>query len=226
MNGRTLLISGLAALAIAASPTVFAQTSGEGSDHHPADSSASQQPGSSGAQAQGVPMGPGMMMGPGQWGPGMMEGRGTAPNRMGYWGAAPGGMGYMGMGPGGMGYMGMGPGRMGHMGMGPGMMGGGMMYPGMMMGHHPHHEMMGHGMGHHGLMMGGWVHGRGLSLSADDVKRVVDGRLALRGLKHLKAGPVKIVDDATATADIVTKDGSLAVRLRVDRNTGFAVITE
>ncbi len=76
------------------------------------------------------------------------------------------------------------------------------------------------------MMMGGWSHGRRLSLSAEDVKRIVDGRLALRGLKHLKAGPVKIVDDDTASADVVTKDGSLAVRLRVNRNTGYAVITE
>ncbi|HSR54723.1 MAG TPA: hypothetical protein VLN73_00675, partial [Alphaproteobacteria bacterium] len=121
----------------------------------------------------------------------------------------------------------MGPGMMGRGMMGPGMMGAGMMHPGMMMGHHPHHGMMGPWMmGGHGMMMGGWPRGRRVHLSADDVKRIVDGRLAWRGLKHLKVGTVKVVDDDTASADIVTKEGSLAVRLRVDRNTGHAAIVE
>ena len=208
MHGRTLLIFGLAALAIAASPNVFAQTSGgasgPASDHHPGQPQAAEKVPAS-PQGQGAPMGPGMMMrqgqmGPGKMGPGMMMGQGQ-------------------MGPGLM----MGPGMM----MGSGMIGAGMMHPGMMMGHHRHHGMMGPWMmGRHGMMMGGWGHGRRLSFSAQDVKRIVDGQLALRGLKHLKAGPVKIVDGDTASADVVTKDGSLALRLRVDRNTGYAVIAE
>jgi hypothetical protein len=131
------------------------------------------------------------------------------------------------MGPGMMQQPGMmGPGMMrggrGMMGPGmmqqPGMMGPGMMRGGrsMMMGHH----------GHHGPMMGAWGQGRRIYLSTDDVKRIVDGQLAWRGLKRLKVGAVKVVNNDTVAADIVTKDGSLAVRLHVDRHTGRAVIAD
>ena len=108
----------------------------------------------------------------------------------------------------------MGPqthGRGMHMGsgmMGPGMMGRGMMGSGMM------------------GMMGQRGHMRDRNLSADDVKRVLDGRLAWQGLKRLKVGKTKVVDDDTVAAEIITKENSLVVRLKVDRHTGHAVIAD
>jgi hypothetical protein len=138
----------------------------------------------------------GSPMGPGMMGPGMMMGPGQ-----------------------------MGPGMMMRQGqMSPGMMmgGRGMMGPGMMMGHHAHHGMT----GHHGMMMGLWSRGRGIYLSANDIRRIVDGQLAWRGLKRLKVGAVKVVNNDTVAADIVTREGSLAVRLHVDRRTGRAVMAD
>jgi len=158
------------------------------------------------AQAHG-PQGPGMGYG---MGPGMMMGP-----HMGY------GMGTgMMMGP-GMGY-GMGPGMM----MGPGMGYG--MGPGMMMGPH-----MGYGMGP-GMMMGphmGYGRGYGMGpgmmgepgkdLSADDVKQMLENRLAWRRNPNLKLGKVEEKDADTITAEIVTKEGSLVRRYSINRHTGW-----
>ncbi|MCB1744730.1 MAG: hypothetical protein KDK91_30470, partial [Gammaproteobacteria bacterium] len=95
--------------------------------------------------------------------------------------------------------------------MGPGMMGQGMIGPGMM-----DPGMMGHGMMHGGV--GHWRGDR--SFSADEIRRVIDGQIALRGLQRLKVGAVEAADDSTYTVDIVTSDDSLALRLTVDKATG------
>jgi hypothetical protein len=162
--------------------------------HHP------QQP----AQ-QGMPMQPGMM-GPGMMGPGMM---------------GPGMMGPGMMGPGMMGPGMMGPGMMGQMG--PGTMGPGMMGPGVM-----GHGMMGQGM--HPGMMGQGMMGPGMQgfrvvpimhLSTDDVRQFLQRHISAHGLAHLQVGEVTQTDDETITADIVTREGSLALRLEIDAYTGF-----
>ena len=237
MKARSFLAIGATAVTIVMSGFAFAQAPGSppgtGADHHPNDPKAPEQPSASGAQAQGSPVGPGMMGQPDMMGPGMMQ----QPGMMG-----PGQMGYGMMGPGmmmgGRGMVGsgmmtpgmMGPGMM--MG-GSGMMNPGMMNPGMMMGGRGMMGpgMMGRGMmmghhGHHGPMMGLWGHGRRIYLSADDIKRIVDGQLAWQGLKRLKVGAVKVVNNDTVAADIVTKEGSLAVRFHVDRHSGRAVIAD
>ena len=41
------------------------------------------------------------------------------------------------------------------------------------------------------------------------------------GLTHLQVGEVTQTDDETITADIVTQEGSLALRLEIDAYTGF-----
>jgi hypothetical protein len=151
---------------------------------------------------QGMPMHPGMMgqgMGSGMMGPGMM-----GPGQMG-----PGMMGQMpgAMGPGmhqGM----MGPGMMGQMGLGmvgqmPGAMG-----PGM------HHGMMDPGI--HGFRVVPMMH-----LSTDDVRQFLQRHISAHGLTRLQVGEVTQTDDQTITADIVTREGSLALRLEIDAYTGF-----
>jgi hypothetical protein len=154
------------------------------------------------------PMGSGQEMGPGMMGPGgsqMPMGRGMQGGKMPMQPQAqkdgePTGPEMQGRG------MPMSPGMMGPGMMG--MMGRGMMGPGMM-------GMM----GHRGQM-------RDRNLSADEVKRVLDGRLAWQGLKRLKVGKTKVVDDDTVAAEIVTKEDSLVVRLNVDRHTGHTVIAD
>jgi hypothetical protein len=144
-------------------------------------------------------MGPGMMgpiqgMGPG----GAMMGPGTmAPGQM-----APGMMGQMGHG----GPM-MGPGMMGPMqGMGPGSP---MMAPGM--------------MGPSGMLgpMGGLRVTPIMHLTTDDVRHFLEHHLTRHGFEHLKVGEVTQTDQDTITADVVTTEGSLAVRLQVDPHTGW-----
>jgi hypothetical protein len=159
----------------------------------------------------GYGMGPGMMgygMGPGMgygMGPGM--GYGMGPGMMGY-GMGPGMMGY-GMGPGAMG-QGMGPGAMGQ-GMGPGAMGQGM-GPG----------AMGQGMGPGAMGQGMMGQGAEQSdLSADQVRQMMQDRLAWQGNPHLKLGDVTEKDDDTIVADVVTQDGSLVERYEIDRHTGW-----
>ncbi len=108
--------------------------------------------------------------------------------------------------------------------MGPGMRGQGMMGPG----------MMGPGMGGHGMMGRGFGMGHGFGmehgfgtrvvpmrhLTVDDVRHFLEHRLAWRDNKRLKLGEVKEADEDTIIAEIVTVDGSLVQRLRVDRHTG------
>jgi hypothetical protein len=191
-----------------------------------------------GQNAEEMPqgMGPGMMghMGPGMMGPGMGQGYGPGPGMMG-----PGmGHGY-GPGPGMMGHMSSGMGH-GH-GPGPGMMGSGMGQgygpgPGMMgsgMGHGygPGPGMMGSGMGPGmGQGLGPGMMGQGLhpfrvvptmELSTDDVRRFLARQISAHGLMHLQVGEVTQTDEDTITADVVTREGSLALRLEIDAYTGF-----
>lgn len=131
------------------------------------------------------------------------------------------GMGY-GMGRGMMMGPGMGYGRGPGMTISPGMgYGGG---PGMMMG-----PRMGYGWGP-GMMMGpgmgyGWGPGMmqppAMDLSVDDVKRMLQYRLAWWRNPNLKLGKVEAKDDDTIVAEIVTKDGSLVRRYAIDRHTGW-----
>ncbi len=104
-------------------------------------------------------------------------------------------MGY-GMGWGGMGMMGP--------GYGPGMMG-----PGMM------------GYGYGPGMMGWGGPGRSVDLSSDDVKSMLERWVNWQGNPRIKVGDVKEENDDVIVADIVTQDGSLVDRVKVDRHTGY-----
>jgi len=232
-------LAGLGTLAIAVAPG-FAGGGHQGArDAGPAQGTAAQvqlahMSGGGGAQGQGGPgmMGRGYGSGPGYGvhpGYGMGPGSGMGPGMMGPcqgYGMGPGqghgmgpGQGY-GMGP-GQGY-GMGPGQ--GYGMGPGQGYG--MGPGTGYGMGPG---QGYGMGP-GMMGPGYGPGAGygmgpaarpdLDLSADDVRARLEGNLTWHGNKRLKVGDVTETDDDTITADIVTQDGSLAQRFKIDRHSG------
>jgi hypothetical protein len=115
----------------------------------------------------------------------------------------------------------MGPGMMGPGMMGPGMMGPGMMGPGMM-GQGMYPGMMGQmapgrmGPGVHGFRVVPMMH-----LSTDDVRRFLQRHISAHGLTRLQVGEVTQTDDETITADIVTREGSVALRLEIDAYTGF-----
>tara|TARA_B100000965_G_scaffold205911_1_gene171921 strand:+ start:196 stop:786 length:591 start_codon:yes stop_codon:yes gene_type:complete len=177
------------------------------------------------AGAVGLAAGAALAHGPGMMGDrddmphrgaGMMsqDSQNTMPMMGGYGmmgGGYQGGMPMMGpgmMGSGMMGYGMMGGGYQGGMPMmGPGMMGAGMMGPGMMSG-------CGHGMG-----MGGAQPLRS-DLTADEVEHMMEHRVAWANNPNLKVGTVKATDDDTIEADIVTKDGSLVRKFKIDRHTG------
>lgn len=105
-------------------------------------------------------------------------------------------------------YYGMGPGMMMYPGMmmNPGMMG--MMNPGMM-------GMMGRGYGMNPMARSGEDY------SADDVRGWLETMLKWHGNARLKIGEVKESDDDTILADIVTQDGSLVQRYKIDRHNGW-----
>jgi hypothetical protein len=143
-----------------------------------------------------------------------------------------GGPGYF-MGPGmmGPGYGMMGPGY-GMMGPGYGMMGPGygMMGPGYgMMG--PGYGMMGPGYGMmgpgYGMMPGQGMMGfvgpsrQGADLSTDDVRTTLERWLAWQGNPHLKVGDVKEESADVIVADLVTQEGSLVDRFKIDRHSGL-----
>lgn len=151
-----------------------------------------------GGQAGQPPYGPmqGYGYGYGPMGPGMMHPQmhQWMHGEHGY--GHPHGYGY-GQGPGmmmGPGYM-MGPGQM----MGPGMMG-----PGYMM-------RPGYGRGAMGAPGG--------EVSTDNVKAMLEQRLAMHNNPNVKVGKVEEEDDHIV-AEIVTKDGSLVNRFKVDKETG------
>lgn len=110
----------------------------------------------------------------------------------------------MGWGP-----MMMSPGQMG--GMAPGMMGG--MGPGMMGGMGP--GMMGYGMS---PCLGAAP--ASSELSVDDAKSLLERWLAVQGNPRLKLGTVGEEGEDAIVADIVTQDGALVDRLRIDRRSG------
>jgi len=154
------------------------------------------------ATAQGHGMGqmrPGMM--------GQMQGMGQSGPMM-----EPGMMGQMqGMGPSGP--M-MGPGMMAPGQMAPGMMGPGMMGPGMM-GQMPQGIMGGRGP-MAGLRIMPTMH-----LTTDDVRHYLEHYLEQHEFQHLQVGEVQQTSDDTITADIVTREGSLALQLEIDPHTGL-----
>ncbi len=98
--------------------------------------------------------------------------------------------------------------------MGYGMMGGGMMGQGMM------------GHGYHGQMpmMGGYGHGQmqplRRDLTADEVRHMMEHRVAWGGIPNLKVGAVTEKDGDVIEVEIVTKEGSLVQKLAIDRHTG------
>ncbi|MDH3580628.1 MAG: hypothetical protein OEM91_08385 [Hyphomicrobiales bacterium] len=96
------------------------------------------------------------------------------------------------------------------------MMGQGQMGQGGMMGRMMQHDMKGHAAGFK----------REKALSTDEVRRVIDGRLAVSGLSRLKAGTAKDVGETATEVDVVTEKGDMVFRLKVDRKTGRAVIIE
>ena len=130
------------------------------------------------------------------------------------WGMMGWGMGHRGTGRHGM----MGPGMMGP-GMGRhGMMGRGMMGPGM--GRHGmtgRHGIMGHGMMRPGF---GATIFPSMHLTTDDVRHFLEHHLAMQGNPRLKVGEIKQADDDSIVADIVTAEGSLVDRFRIDRHNG------
>jgi hypothetical protein len=106
----------------------------------------------------------------------------------------------------------------------PMMQGGGMPMTGMPM-------MMQGGMpmmqGYPGMRMMGHGFWRGdKPFSADELRRVIDGKLAMRGFTRLKVGKVQKAGEDSFTADIVTKDNSLAARLTLDARTGRVIGVE
>jgi hypothetical protein len=115
----------------------------------------------------------------------------------------------------------MGPNMMGPM-MGQGMMGqgmmgmmGGMMGPGMMGQGYPGRGQMGPGYQGRGFMIP-----MARDLNVDEVRHMLEHRLAWQGNANLKLGEVEEADDDTITAEILTQDGSLVQRFEFDRHTG------
>jgi hypothetical protein len=134
-------------------------------------------------------------------------------------------MGHGTMGHGMMGHGMMAQGTMGHGSMGHGSMGHGMMAQ----------ETMGHGMMGHGMWGGGYGHGSAdgksaiqpdQDLSVDDVRARIERSLKWHGNERLKVGEVKVLDDDTIVAEIVTLDDSLVDRLEVNRHSGSMRRTE
>jgi len=111
---------------------------------------------------------------------------------------------------------------------GPGtMMQGQMNGQGHMGGHMGGQGQMGSHMGGQGKMghVGGQGHMGGnpamaLDLSVDDVRKIIEGRMVMHGNDRLKVGNVEVIDDKTITAEIVTVDDSLVMKMEFDRKTG------
>lgn len=112
-------------------------------------------------------------------------------------------------------------------GEGPGTMGSpGAMMQGQMNGQGHMGGMMG---GHMGGMMGNHMSGNpamALDLDVDDVRNIIEGQLAMHGTDRLKVGKVEVLDDKTITAEIVTIDDSLVMKMEFDRQTGAHHMTK
>lgn len=104
----------------------------------------------------------------------------------------------------GMGYNGN------HM-MGSGMMGGGMMGG----------SMMKYGGGYRGGVPCPANTSLEGPLTVDQVKSILENRLAMHGNDRLKIGSVTEKDDTTIIAEIITVDGSLVEKLAFNRQTGW-----
>lgn len=111
---------------------------------------------------------------------------------------------------------GMGQGHM--VGPGYGMGQGHMMGPGygMGLGH-----MMGPGFSRQGNVAPGTMPSLRGKLDTDDVRQMMEYRLRWMDNPNIKLGKVEVSDTDTITAEIVTQDGSLVERLKVDRHTGL-----
>ena len=84
----------------------------------------------------------------------------------------------------------------------------------------------GRGYGMRGMGMGqgmGWMMRGDLNLTAEKVKDIFEGRIAMHGNDNITVGDVKASDDGNFTVTIVTKDGSLVQTLTVDKDTGRPV---
>jgi len=84
--------------------------------------------------------------------------------------------------------------------------------------------MMGQGMMGRMPMMGGHGHGQmqplRRDLTADEVKHMMEHRIAWAGNPNLKVGEVTEKDGDIIEVEIVTKDGSLVQKIEIDRHTG------
>jgi len=113
----------------------------------------------------------------------------------------------------------------GMMGQGKMMGQGGMMGRGGMMGK-MHKNMM---RGMHKNMMGQMFAVKKSDYSNNDIKRIVDGRLAQQGFSRLKAGDVKdgsTEKEKTAFVDVVSAKGEFLFQVEVNRKTGMAIIVK
>jgi len=66
----------------------------------------------------------------------------------------------------------------------------------------------------------GWMMRGDLNLTAEKVKDIFEGRIAMHGNDNVKVGEVKAADDGNFTVTIVTKDGSLVQTMTVNKDTG------
>eukprot|EP00657_Telonema_sp_P-1_P002190 TRINITY_DN15183_c0_g1_i1.p2 TRINITY_DN15183_c0_g1~~TRINITY_DN15183_c0_g1_i1.p2 ORF type:complete len:131 (-),score=13.70 TRINITY_DN15183_c0_g1_i1:103-495(-) len=84
--------------------------------------------------------------------------------------------------------------------------------------------MMDRGMMGQMPMMGGSGYGQmqplRRDLTTDEVKHMMEHRVAWAGNPNLKVGKITEKDADTIVAEIVTKDGSLVRKIDVDRHTG------
>ena len=81
--------------------------------------------------------------------------------------------------------------------------------------------MMGPGFGNQGNPGSGMMPPLQEDLGAKDVRRMMEYRLRWMNNPTIKLGDVEETDADTITADIVTKDGWLVQRMKVDRHTGW-----
>lgn len=70
-----------------------------------------------------------------------------------------------------------------------------------------------------GMMGQGWGPGQAGDITPDDVRQLLQRRIAMMGNDRLKVGDIK-EEDGRITADIVTNDGSLVDRFGIDTQTG------
>ncbi len=93
-----------------------------------------------------------------------------------------------------------------------------------MMGHGHGYGMMGRGQGYGVMGQGPCYQGTGVgierNLDVDDVRGIVESRLAMHGNERLKVGKVEATGEDTIVVEIVTVDDSLVHKIEFDRKTG------